>query len=90
MLWSVLSTRILFVQLRSFLRQFAEVRGHLATALKVMMDEVSDKVPSKDSYLKITQVSTRKNVHFSMHDIPPGLCCELDVAIMSCMSSCYL
>ena len=47
--------------MRNFLRKYAEARGHFATAVKSLMDEVGDKAPPKDSYLKLTKVG---NVHY--------------------------
>ena len=46
------------MQVKSFLRNYAEARGHLATALKSLMDEIDDKTPSKETFLKYIGVST--------------------------------
>ena len=45
------------VQVKSFLRSYAEARGHLATALKSLMEEIDDKTPSRETFLKYIGVS---------------------------------
>jgi hypothetical protein len=47
--------------MRNFLRKYAEMRGHVATALKLFMDDIGDKAPPKDSYLKLNRVSGNFN-----------------------------
>ena len=47
---------LLFLQFRSFCRSFAAYRGHTAIAAKLLLREMTDKNPSKDTEDQLIQV----------------------------------